>query len=426
MTNSKSTKRALITSALAMLMCVAMLIGTTFAWFTDTASTAVNKIQSGKLDVALVDESGNSLEGTTLKWSAFDNREQSEILWEPGCTYKTQEFYIENKGNLNLKFKVLVSGIDGDAKLLDVTSFTAMAKANQFHFNTGAISITPGDDEEFDLLKGYELNTYFYGTKTFTEYTLEPGDKVGPIAISGHMDENAGNEYQNLSIDGIGITIIATQGTGEEDSYNGTYDEKAAYSVTAQQWTASFTNGATVTVDTPTAIDGKADTATGEVNPDSEPVLNNAGNVELNLQNTVTSGNLSGNTWGVMRVMPGTTLTITGDENGKFINTKSESIVNVNGGNVVVNNGYFESNSNIFFYYTDSDSAIGSMSLTINGGTYKAEGDVVYNPAGLPITGIVINGGTFYGWDPSAYVDANHTVTTSTEGSTTIYTVAEN
>ena len=53
MTSSKSTKRALLTSVLALLMCVTMLIGTTFAWFTDTASTAVNKIQAGNLKVDL-------------------------------------------------------------------------------------------------------------------------------------------------------------------------------------------------------------------------------------------------------------------------------------------------------------------------------------------------------------------------------------
>ena len=51
MTSSKSTKRALLTSALALLMCVAMLVGATFAWFTDTASTGVNKIQAGNLDI---------------------------------------------------------------------------------------------------------------------------------------------------------------------------------------------------------------------------------------------------------------------------------------------------------------------------------------------------------------------------------------
>ena len=68
MNNTKTTKRALLSSVLAMLICVAMLIGTTFAWFTDSASTAVNKIQAGTLDVQLLDEAGNSLEGETLKW----------------------------------------------------------------------------------------------------------------------------------------------------------------------------------------------------------------------------------------------------------------------------------------------------------------------------------------------------------------------
>ena len=53
MTNTKATKRALLLSVMAMLVCVAMLVGTTFAWFTDSASTAVNKIQAGTLEIAL-------------------------------------------------------------------------------------------------------------------------------------------------------------------------------------------------------------------------------------------------------------------------------------------------------------------------------------------------------------------------------------
>ena len=60
MENNKSTKRALLTSVLALLMCVAMLIGATFAWFTDTASTGVNKIQAGNLDVALEMKNGDN------------------------------------------------------------------------------------------------------------------------------------------------------------------------------------------------------------------------------------------------------------------------------------------------------------------------------------------------------------------------------
>ena len=53
MTNGKSLKRALLSSAFSLIICVAMLIGTTFAWFTDTASTAVNKIRAGNLKVDL-------------------------------------------------------------------------------------------------------------------------------------------------------------------------------------------------------------------------------------------------------------------------------------------------------------------------------------------------------------------------------------
>ena len=66
MTSSKSTKRALVSSALAILMCVAMLIGTTFAWFTDTASTGVNKIVSGNLHVEIQDKTGEKIENLEL------------------------------------------------------------------------------------------------------------------------------------------------------------------------------------------------------------------------------------------------------------------------------------------------------------------------------------------------------------------------
>ena len=86
MSNTKATKRALLLSVMAMLVCVAMLVGTTFAWFTDSASTAVNKIQAGTLDIQLLDESGASLEGQTLSWKKASGAANETVLWEPGCT----------------------------------------------------------------------------------------------------------------------------------------------------------------------------------------------------------------------------------------------------------------------------------------------------------------------------------------------------
>ena len=128
MTSSKSTKRALISSALAILMCVAMLIGTTFAWFTDTASTAVNKIQAGnlKVDLEMQTPDGNwvSAKGETLEFKTADNRDADQILWEPGCTYELPQLRVVNNGNLALKYKIQITGIQGNAKLNEVIDWT--------------------------------------------------------------------------------------------------------------------------------------------------------------------------------------------------------------------------------------------------------------------------------------------------------------
>ena len=189
--NKKATKRALLTSVMALVMCVVMLVGTTFAWFTDTASTAVNKIVAGNLDVKLLAEDGvTSLEGATLEWQKAAGAEDGDILWEPGCRYKLQPIIIKNAGTLALKYKIVISGIDGDAKL---------NKAIEWTIN--GVSL----DEEKPLLAG----------------------AFDTLMIEGHMKEEAGNEYQGLSIDGIGITVYATQYTHESDSFNNTYDEDA-------------------------------------------------------------------------------------------------------------------------------------------------------------------------------------------------------
>ena len=195
MNNKKTTKRALLSSVMAIVLCLAMLIGTTFAWFTDTASTAVNKIQSGKLDVALeMSTDGTNwetAEGKTLTFKTADNRAADQILWEPGCTYELPKLRVVNNGNLALKYKIQITGIQGNAKLNEVIDWT---------------------------IDGITLGN------TFT--SLAVGAK-SEFTIKGHMQETAGNEYQGLSIHGIGITVFATQDTVENDSNGNTYDENA-------------------------------------------------------------------------------------------------------------------------------------------------------------------------------------------------------
>ena len=211
MESSKSTKRALISSALAILMCVAMLIGTTFAWFTDTASTGVNKIQAGNLDVDIIDLQGHSLDGKTLKWQKASGAENEDVLWEPGCTYYLTPFQIQNKGSLALKYKVVINGVSGDSKLLEALEF------GFYYFSVGF-----GEERSLDeLIEGGKLDNV-------AEY---PGLCTAPIYIVAHMKEEAGNEYQGLTIDDIGITVYATQDTYENDSFGNTYDENADYTL---------------------------------------------------------------------------------------------------------------------------------------------------------------------------------------------------
>ena len=128
MTNRKSTKRALLGSVMAMVLCLAMLVGATFAWFIDTASTGVNKIQAGKLDIALEmkDASGSwvSAEGKTLDFVKAADAKGEAILWEPGCTYTLPELRVVNNGNLALKYMIKITGIKGDAKLNEAIEWT--------------------------------------------------------------------------------------------------------------------------------------------------------------------------------------------------------------------------------------------------------------------------------------------------------------
>ena len=204
----KSKKSALLMSFTSLLLCFAMLAGSTFAWFTDTASTAVNKIQSGTLKVDIQNEAGDSLRGKTLRWVVNGRISENNVLWEPNCTYELESFKIVNQGNLALKYQITINGVTGDAKLLEAIEFTAKIGNDKIALDqlTGAI-----------LPKGAAVK----------DATKEVVEKTELITISGHMKQDAGNQYQNLTIDGIGITVVATQYTYESDSYGKTYDEKA-------------------------------------------------------------------------------------------------------------------------------------------------------------------------------------------------------
>ena len=203
MTKSKLTKKALLCSILTILLSTTMLIGTTFAWFTDTASTSVNKIQAGTLTVDIVKDDGT----TSIKDKSMDfvdYNSSADILWEPGVTFKTPVFKIKSTGNLALKYKLVLNGVNGDNELLDVIKFSVIDET--------------GNEVDLDTYVGHLTSD-------------EP--LSGALYIKAHMDEEAGNKYQGKSLEGLGITVVATQDTVEYDSYEKTYDEDAKYPVYA-------------------------------------------------------------------------------------------------------------------------------------------------------------------------------------------------
>ena len=253
MNNRKATKRALLTSVMALVMCVVMLVGTTFAWFTDTARTSVNKIEAGNLDVELY--YGNTADGADgTVWGKLDNNSpalkflqstgttatQQDFYWEPGGTYSLPALKVVNNGNLNLKYKIEITGIKGSAKLNDVIDWTMKL-----------------DRTDFAIGSEHVLNAATAGNES-----------ADILTISGHMRETAGNTYMNEKIEGITITLKATQATGEYDSTRDDYDKFAEYpEVTTVQIAAgeaAAVNGAVM--DAITAAKA-VDPATGKTTP---------------------------------------------------------------------------------------------------------------------------------------------------------------
>ena len=209
--NQKATKRALLTSVMALVMCVVMLVGTTFAWFTDTASTAVNKIVAGNLDVDIVGENGVSLDGKSLSFKDVNNK--TDILWEPGVTFHTEGFRIKNAGNLALKWKIAINK--------DSASTGVVEGGN------GKQSMNLLDVIDFSVVSSKAKDAEAVKIDEFVGHTDANTVDSTTYYIKGTMQTSAGNDYQNLTLDGITITVYATQDTVEFDSFDDRYDKNA-------------------------------------------------------------------------------------------------------------------------------------------------------------------------------------------------------
>ena len=366
MTSSKSTKRALLTSALAILMCAAMLIGTTFAWFTDTASTAVNKIQAGNLDVEL------EYSKDFTEWKKVNDTTkvfEDSTLWEPG---RTEVVYlrVKNAGTLALKYTLGIYNLYNSTgknvlgnkySLSDYVKLGAAEADAAYADRAAAINAVDADAK---LITDID-NSGMAGA------SLEPNDtKIYALVL--YMPTEVGNEANPKNKDpywaakmSFGISVSATQAVSESDSFDNTYDEDAATILSA----ISFSSGKhEITQNMQAngrfgAIQAER-TAQFTINADVYAVY---------------TKDTSGTTGGAMAV--------SADGNSK----------------VIINGGDFRQVSvPADDPVCDLIYALGNAQIEINGGTFKAVTPAnTLNCKDGSNAKITVKGGSFYKYDPS-------------------------
>ena len=353
------TKKALIMSVLSMVLCIAMLIGMTFAWFTDTASTGVNKIQAGNLDVKLMYSTDmQTWKEATEQTKLFDDN----ALWEPGYT---QVVYLKvvNNGNLALKYEAGFSknytsnrgkNVNGDWYRVDnylkIGTATPTAKYTSREDVWNAIAAT-----EKTLAKDVML--------TDDWITLEAGKESEPFAVAIYMPTSVGNEanaskHRPSSVSGLGIEVRATQATVESDSFDTTYDANAATVLNRVEYT-----------------DGEH-TVTG------------------NIQANGTAGAIHGT--GTAKITVDATTVY-----GTYVSDYAMAVCASSRSEITINRGEFANQapagSALSLIYAEDNAKI-----TIEGGTFKCVAPAwTLNCKDGSNAKITVKGGSFYKFDPS-------------------------
>lgn len=227
---SKSTKKSLIASGLSLLTCAALLIGTTFAWFTDSVTNKDNRIEAGTLainayayDLAENGDSGFTITGVNngekfyFETTGQDLKTNTtpiinETLWEPSQS-SAKLLQVTNGGTLAAKIK------------LDFTTEGELTDALWFDF----VQVKDGTvSGEFIKRPMNTLDTF---ADNLEMPLLNNGDTLQFILVYG-MYEDAGNTYQGDSFE-ADVTILATQTPKEQDGFgNKDYDEEATLDFT--------------------------------------------------------------------------------------------------------------------------------------------------------------------------------------------------
>ena len=368
MTNRKVTRRALLLSLLAVVMCIVMLVGATFAWFTDTASTAVNKIQSGNLDVQL------EYSKDFTEWKKVSDTTkvfEDSTLWEPG---RTEVVYLRvtNTGTLALKYTLGIynlynstgKNVFGNKYSLSDYVKLGVAEADAAYADrAAAISAVQDSAKTLNSIGDTGVVGADLATNTTKVYAMV---LYMPTTVGNEANPKNNDPYWAAKVS-FGISVSATQAMSESDSFDNTYDEDAATILSA----ISFSSGKHEITQNMQA-NGRFGAVQAErtaqftINADVYAVYNR---------------DTSGTTGGAMAV--------SADGNSKVI---------VNGGD------FRQVGVPADDPVCDLIYALGNATIEINGGTFKAvtpANTLNVKDDARGKAKIIVNGGRFYKYDPS-------------------------
>lgn len=281
------TKKSFLTSIVALVLCLTMFLGTTFAWFTDMVTSSGNIIQSGslKIDLELLDkESGkwNSIKESKSPLFDYDK-------WEPGYV-DVKVLKVENEGTLALKWKAMFVSDEQLSALADVIDVYVLP----FGVGDGADAKYPADRNLDGYTKVGTLKDFVNTIESTTYGNLKAGESAY-LGIALKMQDEAGNEYQELSLGKFNIQIVATQMANESDSFGNDYDANA-------QW-PKLENGyaASTAIDAGNLMLGAltseltigCNNGVGAVLPADVKVAEGATSLELTMKKVDNDGNLS-------------------------------------------------------------------------------------------------------------------------------------
>ena len=405
MSSNKQTRRTLVASVLALVVCAAMLIGTTFAWFTDSVTSGRNTITAGNLDVELeyatvVDAQA----GTLSEWKTVQDATDlfADGLWEPGYA-QVVYLRVSNLGSLALKYQLSMNILSETAGVnVDGQTFNLSDELQYGAVLNQSVPFANRDVAIDAVTSPVALSTPYASGEMHLAANAEPQY----LALVVYMPKTVGNEanYRGDAVPTIelGVNLVAAQDTVESDSFDNTYDQNAGYPV-------STVIGATDAEGLKDALQnpGVPTEITIEETLEDLNRLTVTGDVTMNMGTNMLSGAIEGLVGADITIADGGKLTIHAEANSGLNYNAGKLTASGKGTQLTVNGGKY------------GDSGAGNSDITAENGAVVTLNDGSFSTSGYQGHAVTAtSGGTLYIYGGSYSTSGASSITIYADGGT--------